>query len=241
MTDHNEHPEQPGGISASSAGTIGEGRAMTEATTYIAVRCQLSGNLADYTCDHSPVGVPHDTREAAWKAAFAELGHDDFRIATLIGGKLAAIGYGYGQAEHVEDFGAEDFAVTEEDLSEIARQLALDLHPTAVETMVGVYFDTTCMDCVAGWCHWGGAESERSEQAVRDGQEYASELYGPCGCARHSSSVAARRYQRDGLEATATAWCAAIAHGDVEATEDDDGEIVIAGPIKILNGEGGQR
>jgi len=86
--------------------------------TYLPVVCQLVGNLENWTAWHSAI-EPGKTFTNRWDAiswGIDELDHDDFRIATLNDGKLAAIGWG-----------ADDFDPAEEDLPAIARQLALEL------------------------------------------------------------------------------------------------------------------
>lgn len=91
------------------------------------------------------------------------------------------------------------------------------------------YFDDTCGDCRTGRCHWGGEASRQSIAEADAGREYEHPRYGRCGCARHTSSVVARRYERDTTKATAIAWHDAKQRGEVEVIEDDDGMIVIAG------------
>lgn len=83
---------------------------------YLPVTCQLIGSLDDWECWHTSLGRSFTDRAEAIAWGIDELDHDDFRIATLIDGKLAAIGSG-----------DKDFAPDEEDLPAIARQLSLEV------------------------------------------------------------------------------------------------------------------
>lgn len=85
-------------------------------TTYLPVTCQLVGTVEDWTVAYSPLHREFTDRAEAFAWGIEELGHDDFRLATLVDGKLAAIGWG-----------TDDFDPVEEDLPDIARQLAREL------------------------------------------------------------------------------------------------------------------
>lgn len=85
-------------------------------TTYMPVTCNLVGNLDQYVCVHSDLGRSFENRWDAISWGVDELGHDDFRIATITDGRLAAIGWG-----------VKDFSPEEEDLVEIAGQLGLEV------------------------------------------------------------------------------------------------------------------
>lgn len=63
-------------------------------TIYPPVTCQLVGNLESYVAFHSDLGRTFFDRERAIAWGIEELGHDDFRIATLTDGRLTAIGWG---------------------------------------------------------------------------------------------------------------------------------------------------
>ena len=90
-------------------------------TTYMVVQMLVSGSAGNWSFDHTSDLVQHPTRDAAWQAGWAQLDHDDFRIATLRDGKLAAIGYGSGEGQH-------DFDPEEEGLAGIAEQLGLEVY-----------------------------------------------------------------------------------------------------------------
>lgn len=87
-------------------------------TTYMPVACQLVGDLENWSTSYMSLGITCTDRADAVSCGIEELGHDAFRIATLIDGRLAAIGWGMDP----------DFDPAEEDLPDIARQLALTLH-----------------------------------------------------------------------------------------------------------------
>lgn len=78
------------------------------------------------------------------------------------------------------------------------------------------WFDDTCGDCLEGRCHWGGEMSVRAEREVRHGHEFVDPEWGACGCARHTASMVARRYQLDTSKDTALAWRAAKESGEVD-------------------------
>lgn len=91
----------------------------TTATTYLVVTQQLYGHPDDHQTVYGTPPVPtFTTRDQANRAGTAHLGHDDFNIATLIDGRLAAFGHGDG------DFTPAEFP----DLVEVAEQLGLELH-----------------------------------------------------------------------------------------------------------------
>jgi hypothetical protein len=94
------------------------------AVTYLPMTCQLIGTPADYDTVHARIGdgFQYGYRPDAHAYAFDELGHDDFRIATIVDGKLAGIGWGPGDTPDSVDFDPD-----EEGLAEIAAQLGLDL------------------------------------------------------------------------------------------------------------------
>lgn len=85
-------------------------------TLYIPVTCNLIGNLDQYVCFHSDLGRTFENRWDANSWGVDELGHDDFRIATVTDGRLTAIGWG-----------EKDFGPDEEDLGEIAGQLGYEV------------------------------------------------------------------------------------------------------------------
>lgn len=89
-------------------------------TAYMPVTCRIVGNLDEYDIVHTGLGRTFTDRGEAIAWGMDELDHDDFRIATLVGGRLAAIGWG-----------DKDFTADEEDLPEIAAQLALEVVPAA--------------------------------------------------------------------------------------------------------------
>jgi len=193
-------------------------------TTYIAISCQLVGTSSDPDVAYGWDGTQHLTREDAHRHGWDIYDSDDFRIGVLVDGQLAGIGFGIG-----ED--AIDFDPVEEGLPAIAAHLGLGLHGSYTEVAVGAYFADMCMDCLSGRCHWGGAESRASEEAVSVGQDYVSPKWGRCGCARHTASVAARAYEGGTLEETAMAWDKAKRCGDITVAEDDDGVVVVCGPV----------
>lgn len=83
------------------------------------VTCRIVGNLDAYDIVHTSLGRTFTDRAEALAWGMDELDHDDFRIATLHDGRLAAVG--------CEDW---DFTAEEiEDLPGIARQLGLELDP----------------------------------------------------------------------------------------------------------------
>lgn len=82
------------------------------------------------------------------------------------------------------------------------------------------WFDDTCGDCLTGRCHWGGDLSRRSEEAVDEGREFEHPTFGVCGCARHGTSVIARRYWTGDAKAYALAWRNAKERGDVVVDHD---------------------
>jgi hypothetical protein len=84
------------------------------------VQLHIVGTSGDWHDEHTSDSVEHPTRDAAWRAGWADLDHDDFRIATLRDGKLAAIGWGSGE-------GQRDFDPEEEGLAGIAEQLGLEV------------------------------------------------------------------------------------------------------------------
>jgi len=87
-------------------------------TQYLVVQHQISGTLDNYWSDYTdPLGRRFDDRDEAIRAGIDYFDHDDFNIATLVDGKLAAFGWG-----NDPDFDPDDC-----DLPEIARQLCLDL------------------------------------------------------------------------------------------------------------------
>ena len=87
------------------------------ATEYLPVRCEIVGNPGRWEDVHTSLGRTFTDRQEAIDWGIAELDHDDFRIATLVDGKLAAIGWG------IDDFGPDDG----EDLLAIARQLSVEV------------------------------------------------------------------------------------------------------------------
>lgn len=84
--------------------------------------------------------------------------------------------------------------------------------------------DDTCGDCITGRCHWGGDGSLASEAAVK--ADPSAVVTGPhgerCGCARHNTSVLARRFKRQHSDsiAAAIAWHDAKLSGDVVVIHD---------------------
>jgi hypothetical protein len=87
---------------------------------------------------------------------------------------------------------------------------------------LSAWFDDTCGDCIEGRCHWGGDRSRQSTAAAAEGREYEDPTFGRCGCARHSTSVVARPYQRGDPKATALAWQEAKDAGEVVVVDNDD-------------------
>jgi hypothetical protein len=90
--------------------------------TYLVVVPQIVGNLESWSMSFtSPLPGQFTDRPEALRAGEQELGHDDFCIATLRGGKLFAYGFG------MDDFAPED----RDGLAEIGRQLSIAVHPDA--------------------------------------------------------------------------------------------------------------
>lgn len=83
---------------------------------FMPVTCSILGNLEDWECVHASIGRSFADRAEAIAWGVEALGHDDFRIATLVEGRLSAIGWGM-----------DDFDPDEEDLPDIARQMALEV------------------------------------------------------------------------------------------------------------------
>lgn len=91
-------------------------------TEYIALRCQLVGNLESWSTAYDWDGERLPSRQAAVNHGWDLWDHDDFRIGILTDGKLTGIGWGLDI----------DFDPVEEDLPDIARQLALECGPMEV-------------------------------------------------------------------------------------------------------------
>ncbi len=85
-------------------------------TTYLPVTCQIVGNLDNFEHSYSLLGCEFSNRWDASSWGIDELGHDDFNIATLVDGELAAIGWGI-----------DDFEPADSDLPDVARQLGVQL------------------------------------------------------------------------------------------------------------------
>jgi hypothetical protein len=89
-------------------------------TTYTPVGFGLIGNLDHHTTVHEDSGRDFTDRTEALAWGEDYYGHDDFRIATKVDGRLTAIGV------KLRDFGP-----GEEDLAQIAGQLGLELAEVA--------------------------------------------------------------------------------------------------------------
>lgn len=85
-------------------------------TVYIPVSCGLVGTLDDCTLVHEDSGRDFPTRAEALLWGYDYYGHDDFRIATVVDGRLTAIGWG-----------DEDFDPAEENLPAVAAQLGYEV------------------------------------------------------------------------------------------------------------------
>lgn len=85
-------------------------------TLYIPVTVGLVGSLDDCTAVHEDSGRDFTDRGEALSWGMDYFGHDDFRIATVVDGRLTAIG---GRDR--------DFGPDEEDLTEIAGQLGYEV------------------------------------------------------------------------------------------------------------------
>jgi hypothetical protein len=83
---------------------------------YMPVTGHLVGNLDEFDIVYTGLGCTFTSRSAAIAWGIDKLNHDDFRIATLVDGRLAAIGWGQ-----------KDFDPIEENLPAIARQLSLEV------------------------------------------------------------------------------------------------------------------
>jgi hypothetical protein len=88
-------------------------------TTFTPVGCGLVGNLDHYTTVREDSGRDFTDRTEALAWGEDYYGHDGFRIATKVDGRLTAIG-----------FAMSDFGPGEEDLAEIAAQLGVELGET---------------------------------------------------------------------------------------------------------------
>lgn len=89
---------------------------------YLVVTSQIVGNPENWSTTYaSPIPYLYADRAEANQTGEVELGHDDFCIATLRRGQLLAYGPG------MDDFAPQD----RDSLHEIARQLALQVHPDA--------------------------------------------------------------------------------------------------------------
>ncbi len=110
-------------------------------------------------------------------------------------------------------------------------QLARAVKAATLRWAEAAYWDDTCGDCIEGRCHWGGETSLRSTEMAGAGEDYEDPTFGRCGCARHTTSVAARAYQRDTFEATVLAWQAGKDAGSVVTVNDDNGRIWVSGPV----------
>lgn len=115
-------------------------------------------------------------------------------------------------------------------------QLARAVLAMLLQRAEDAYLEDTCGDCKKGRCHWGGITSRMSIQMVEYGEEYEDPTFGRCGCARHSTSVVARYYQRDTFEETALAWQAAKDAGEVVPLTDEDGTIWVSRPSGMRDG-----
>jgi hypothetical protein len=86
-------------------------------TTFMPVVARRFGDASSFETVHFRISDhAFDDRAAAVSYGLGCLNHDDFRIATLVDGRLAAIG------SHTWDFTAD-----EEDLPEIAGQLGFEV------------------------------------------------------------------------------------------------------------------
>lgn len=86
-------------------------------TTFMPVRLHVSySDEHGYADFYTSMGQTFTDRAKAIRWGFAELNHDDFRIATLVNGRLSAIG-----------FEMRDFDPDEEGLPEIAANLGLEV------------------------------------------------------------------------------------------------------------------
>lgn len=118
-------------------------------------------------------------------------------------------------------------AMPDTHLAEDSRcQLARAFLYVTLDWATTAYFEDTCGDCITGRCHWGGETSRRSTEQAKAGEDYEDPTYGRCGCARHTTSVLARAYRRDGLDATALAWQAAKDAGEIAPAEDQDADTI---------------
>jgi hypothetical protein len=69
---------------------------------YMWVATQIVGNPADWSYDYSRHGEQFADRQRAIRDGWRQLGHDDFNIATIDGGKVVAFGF------DMDDFKPED-------------------------------------------------------------------------------------------------------------------------------------
>jgi hypothetical protein len=91
------------------------GAATNVGLRYLVVATRIVGNPADWSHSYSSDLELFDDRQAAIDHGIEDLGHDDFNIATIRGGRIVAFGF------DMEDFAAGDC----DDLTEIERQLCL--------------------------------------------------------------------------------------------------------------------
>jgi hypothetical protein len=89
-------------------------------TEYRVVQCRAWMNDTGFGFTYTDLHLAGPDRATVIAAGIDDLEHDDFLIATLVDGRLAAAGHDMG-----------DFTPEDADLPEIARQLCLDLAPTA--------------------------------------------------------------------------------------------------------------
>lgn len=96
-------------------------------TEYVAVQQQIWGyekpdGTFTHGTDFTAIGPPAADRRTCHAEAVAELGHDDFNIATLHDGRLVAFGY------EDTDFGPDEDGAPHGgyDLAEIAQAIGVD-------------------------------------------------------------------------------------------------------------------
>ncbi|GAA2623709.1 hypothetical protein GCM10010399_63710 [Dactylosporangium fulvum] len=93
-------------------------------TMFVVVKQQIVGTPADYEVVYDCNGIEHQDRAEAIRLGVEALDHDDFSIATVVGGRLVAFGFG------MDDFGPDEDGAPHggHDLDEIARQIGLATH-----------------------------------------------------------------------------------------------------------------
>lgn len=93
----------------------------TTTRQYVAIQQQLWMNESGHGVDYIRHGDPSTDRAALVAATVDELGHDDFNIATVEGGRLVAFGW------DGDDFGPDEDGTPHggHPLVEIARQTGL--------------------------------------------------------------------------------------------------------------------